>query len=242
MAARQRLVERGVAPWALRVFHGLEIALVLGITLDVCISNAPRMQQGLDPPLPRTTRASADFYQAAATDYGKFPTHPLRGVGTRQCYVPLEWKPAPGIVDGKVPQQWVDPPAAGQALPHVWSPNALELEVTLRAPAVVVVNQNYETGWRSSAGEIGAFTQATHRQWLRSSLPAVETPPVGLLSVALPAGTHHLVLRHRPPGLPAGIVLTLIGLALAVTAIRTLSPARVDQFRATLVARWPGRP
>ena len=148
----------------------------------------------------------------------------MRGVGTRQCYVPLEWKPAPGIVDGKVAQQWVEPAAAGQAFPHVWSPNRVELEVTLRGPAVVVVNQNYESGWRSSAGEIGAYTPATHHQWLRSSLPPVETPPVGLLSVALPPGTHHLVLRHRPPGLGAGIALTLIGLALAVSAIRTLSP------------------
>jgi hypothetical protein len=207
----------------------------------VVASNSPRLQQGLDPVLPRSPRASADFFQATASDYGRFPTHPVRGVGTRQCYVPLDWKPAPGIVDGKVAQQWVEPAAAGQALPHVWSPNAVELEVTLRAPAVVVVNQNYESGWRASAGEIGAYTPATHRQWLRSSAPPVETPPVGLLSVALPAGTHHLVLRHRPPGLAAGIVLTLIGLALAVTAIRTLSPARVDPWRATLVARLGGR-
>ena len=149
---------------------------MLAVAADVLVSNSPRLQQGLDPVLPRHPRASADFYQATGTDYGRFPTHPVRGVGTRQCYVPLEWKPAPGIVDGKVAQQWVEPAVAGQALPRVWSPSTVELDITLRAPAVVVINQNYETGWRSNAGEIGAYTPATHKQWLRSSLPPVETP------------------------------------------------------------------
>jgi hypothetical protein len=236
LAARRALADQSLDRRWQRIFVGLELALVVVVAVDVVSSNSTRLQQGLDPVLPRSPRASTDFYQATSSDYGRFPTHPVRGVGTRQCYVPLEWKPAPGIVDGKVPQQWVEPAAAGQAFPHVWSPNQLELEVRLRAPGVVVVNQNYESGWRSSAGEIGAYTPATHRQWLRSSLPAVETPPVGLLSVALPSGTHHLVLRHRPPGLAAGLALTLVGLALAVSAIRTLSPARIDQFRAALVA------
>jgi hypothetical protein len=60
---------------------------------------------------------------------------------------------------------------------------------------------------------------------------------VGLLSVALPAGTHRLVLRHRPPGFAAGLVLTLVGIVLAVAAIRTLTPARLMHWRGALVAR-----
>jgi hypothetical protein len=222
------------------LFLGLELALVLAIVLDICTTNAPRIQQGLDPVLPRTPAASADFYQATGTDYGRFPTHPVRGVGTRQCYVPLEWKPAPGIVDGKVAQQWVEPATAGAATPRAWSPNAVELEVKLRAPGVVVINQNYESGWRASAGEIGAYLLPQHHQWLRSSRSTapVETPPVGLLSVALSAGTHRLILRHRPPGLAPGIALTLIGLGLAVFAIRALAPARRARWRAALAARF----
>jgi hypothetical protein len=163
-------------------------------------------------------------------------------VGTRQCYVPLEWKPAPGLVDGKVAQQWIEPAAAGEATPRAWSPNAVEIDVKLRAPAVVVVNQNYESGWRASAGEIGAYLLPQHQQWLRSAqsppLSAeTPTPPVGLLSVALPAGTHRLILRHRPPGFAAGLVLTLLGILLAVSAIRTLTPARLMHWRGALVAR-----
>ena len=35
---------------------------------------------------------------------------------------------------------------------------------------------------------------------------------IGLLAVQLPAGLHHIVLRHRPPGLGWGILATLLGL------------------------------
>ena len=74
---------------------------------------------------------------------------------------------------------------------------------------------------------------ASHRPWLRSSGRAGETPPVGLLSVSLPAGTYHLVLRHRPPGLWLGLVLTLLGIGLSVTAIRSLTADRIAR-----IARW----
>ncbi len=212
--------------------------LVVAIAIDVCVTNQVRLQQGMDPPLTRA-RASTDFYQAG-TDYGRFPTHPVRGVGTRQCYVPLDWKPAPGIVDGKVPQQWLEPATAGQVAPARWTPNRVELDVSLKLPGVVVINQNYESGWQIVAGPttagIGAYLAGAHRQWLRSSGVAGETPtpPVGLLSVAMPAGHNRLVLRHRPPALGAGVVFTLLGIGLAIAALRWLTPARIARWRAAV--------
>jgi hypothetical protein len=243
MAARRSLDEAGLSPAWRRAVAIAELGLALVIAVDVCTTNAQRVQQGLDPILPRV-RASSDFYQATGTDYGRFPSQPVRGVGTRQCYVPLEWKPAPGIVDGKVPQQWVEPPAAGAVVPRRWSPNALEIDVTLRAPGLVIINQNYESGWQSNTGQIGAYVAATHRQWLRSSGVAGETPtpPVGLLSVSLPPGTYPLTLRHRPPGLRAGIFLFFLGVALAIAAVRTLSPSRLGRWRAAWASRLFTRP
>jgi hypothetical protein len=94
----------------------------------------------------------------------------------------------------------------------------------------VVINQNYESGWQANTGEIGAYLVTSHHPWLRSSGRAGETPPVGLLSVSLPAGTHHLLLRHRPPGLWFGLLLTLLGIALSVTAIRKLTPDRIARI------------
>ena len=72
----------------------------------------------------------------------------MEGFGTRACYVALEWKPAPGITDGRGAQARLEPPAAGTVVQTSWSPNRLELDVRLDAPATVIINQNYETGWR----------------------------------------------------------------------------------------------
>jgi hypothetical protein len=240
MAARARLAELGVRPQLRRAFAIAQILLVAAIAVDVCVTNQARLQQGMDPPLARD-RASADFYQAA-TDYGRFPTHPVRGIGTRQCYVPLEWKPAPGIVDGKVPQQWIEPATAGQIVPLRWTPNRLEMAVNLKAPGVVIINQNYESGWQIVAGpttaEIGAYLTGTHHQWPRSSgvVGETPTPPVGLLSVAMPAGHNRLELRHRPPALAGGVVLMILGVGLAIAALRWLTPARIARWRAAIVA------
>ena len=237
MAARRVAAERRLRPGLMKALVGFEVVLVLAIAIDVCATNAQRIQQGMDPALPRTP-ASADFYQAQGPDYGRFPTFPVRGIGTRQCYVPLEWKPAPGIQDGKIPQQRVQPPEAGAATPRSWSPNAIAIDVQLKQPAVLIVNQNYETGWQASTGTVGAYLYAEQKQWTRPARgvgPA--TPPVGLLSVALPAGTHQVVLRHRPPGLGLGLLLALVGLGLAIAVVRGLTPARLATLRARLASR-----
>ena len=245
MAARRVVAEANLRPLARQALWGLQLALVAAVAVDVCATNAPRIQQGMDPSLPHRVafgsgpRALSDFYQATSSDYGRFPTHPMRGVGTRQCYVPLDWKPAPGILDGKVAQQWVEPVTAGQVLPRAWSPNAVEVEARLKAPGVVIINQNYESGWQASTGQIGAYVAipAPGRQWPRSAGRPGDTPPVGLLSVALPAGTHRVILRHRPPGLWPGVVLTLLAIGLSVLALRALTPERVARWRSRLAAR-----
>ncbi len=241
MAERDRLDEVVVRPVFQRAFEIVQIVLVVAIAVDVCVTNQVRLQQGMDPPL-TGERASADFYQTG-TDYGRFPTHPVRGIGTRQCYVPLEWKPAPGIVDGKVPQQWIEPAAAGRIAPLRWTPSQVELDVNLKAPGVVIVNQNYESGWQIVAGpataEIGAYLVGPHNQWPRSSGVAGEipTPPVGLLSVSMPPGHNRLALRHRPPALAAGVLLMVLGIALAIAVLRWLTPARMGEWRAAVATR-----
>ena len=78
----------------------IELALVLGVAIDICLTNQRVIQQGLDPRMPQTP-ASADFFQNTGADYSRLPTFPVDGFGTRACYVALEWKPAPGITDGR---------------------------------------------------------------------------------------------------------------------------------------------
>jgi hypothetical protein len=233
MTARRLAVEQGLRPRFVRLLLGFELSLVVAVAINVCVVNGDRIQQGLAPALPRT-RASADFYQLAGADYTQFPTFPVRAIGTRQCYVPMEWKPAPGIQDGKVAQQRIEPPAAGEVTLRRWSPNAIQLDVKLRAPGVVVINQNYESNWRSNLGAVGAFLVGEHRQWTRPPGHGDDDkPPVGLLSIALPAGNYSLLVRHRPPGLIAGLVLVILGLGFAVAVSKRLTP----QWVALLYAR-----
>jgi hypothetical protein len=207
-----------------RVIGAIELALVLGVVLDICLVNQRVMQQGLDPRMPQTP-ASAAFFQNTGADYGRLPTFPVGGFGTRACYVALEWKPAPGITDGRGAQARVEPPAAGTVVETRWSPNRLELDVRLDAPATVIVNQNYETGWNADAdadATVGAYVVPERRFWDIRARPA-ELPvkgAIGLLAVSLPAGAHHLVLHHRPPWLWLGAFLSLVGVALSVVLLR----------------------
>ena len=235
LAARERLAAAGLRPRVWRAVLVAEALLVAGIAFDVTISNARVMQQGIDPVLSRA-RASDGFFQNTSTDYGQFPTFPVRGVGTRACYVPLEWKPADGITDGPGPQARVQPEGAGRVTSARWTPNRLDLAVHLDAPALLVVNQNYESGWRAQgdvAATVGAYVAHGDRFWdIRanpSELPAKGA--IGLLAVRLPPGDHQLSLRHRPPGLLLGALLSLLGVGLAILVARRATPERMRALR-----------
>ena len=196
------------------------------MVLDICLVNQRVIQQGLDPRMPQTP-ASADFFQNTGADYSRLPTFPVEGFGTRACYVALEWKPAPGITDGRGAQARLEPPSAGTVVETGWSPNQLAFDVRLAAPATLIVNQNYETGWRADGDAtvgitVGAYIVPERRFWDIRARPA-DLPvkgAIGLLAVSLPAGAHHLTLVHRPPWLWLGGLLSLAGVALAAAILR----------------------
>ena len=219
-AGRRILEKRGAR--LLRVALALELALVVGVAVDICLTNQRVIQQGLDPRMPQTP-ASADFFQNTGADYSRLPTFPVEGFGTRACYVALEWKPAPGITDGRGAQARLEPSAAGTVIETSWSPNRLELDVRLDAPATLIINQNYETGWQAKdEAVVGAYVVPQRRFWDIRARPA-ELPvkgAIGLLAVSLPVGARHLVLVHRPPWLWLGGFLSLAGAALAVVILR----------------------
>jgi hypothetical protein len=221
LAAGRRLAERR-GPRVALAARAIALVLVVGVALDVCLANQRVMQQGMEPILP-SGPASADFFQNTAADYGRLATFPVAGYGTRGCYVALEWKPAPGIVDGRGPQARLEPPTAGTINQPLWSPNRLEFDVQLDAPATLIANQNYESGWQVDGAErVGAYVVPERRFWdIRArpeDLPAKGA--IGLLAVPLAPGIHHLALRHRPPWLWPGLLLSLVGVALSAAIAR----------------------
>ncbi len=219
--ARVLLRDRGVRPMLLKAFVAIECAVALAVCIDVVSVNSPRLQQGADPPLP-TGRASADFLQEGGHDYWRWPTYPVRGVGTPVCYVAFDWTPAPQLRIGAVPQQLVEPADAGSVRSLAWSPNELRFDVELSRPAALVINQNTDSGWDTSLGTIN------------------RTQPI--LTVDLPAGHHTVTVTHSVRGLAVGTLLTLLGIAASVWIIRRATPERIEAWRDRATRRLLGPP
>ncbi len=216
IAAREHAEQRDVRVGWLRGFVAAEVLLAFAIGVDMSVTNGPRLQQGVDPELPHV-RASADFFQEAYGNYGLIPSSPTRGRGIRQCYVPLEWQAAPGLWDGAGAQFRIVGDSAGTARLARWSPNAITFDVRLTHRATLIVNQNYESSWRASAGRL------TRRD--------------GALAVDLPAGRRRVTLEHSPSGLRRGALLSLLGVLLSALFVWRVKPERVDAMRAR-VGRW----
>jgi hypothetical protein len=215
LAAGRNWIAR-VRPGAERAVAVAAVLIAVGVAADVTLTNQRLLQQGLGAPLPDGPPRT-DFFQNPTAAYWRLPAFPVEGYGTRGCYVALDWKPAPELWLGRRPQAAVNPPAAGTATETAWTPNRLEFEVQLSAPALVVVNQNWDSGWRAGGGEpVGPFVAGATRL---SDLHAH-----GLLAVELPAGAHHVVLRHRPSQLWLGSILTLLGVAFSMVLLRRPRP------------------
>lgn len=213
---RALLLDRRPRRNLLRAFLALECALALGVAVDLVAVNSPRLQVGADPALPGG-RASAAFHQVGGGDYWRWPTYPVRGVGTPVCYVAFDWTPAPQLWLGPGPQQRVEPAGAGTVRALAWTPNVLRFEVDLARPATLLVNQNTDPGWTASLGTIDRAE--------------------ALLSVDLPAGRHAVTLTHAVLGLWPGALLTLLGILGAAWVLRRAPPARVTEWRGALARR-----
>lgn len=218
---RAWMTHRQVRAGLVRAFVALECVAAVAVCVDVVTVNSPRLQQGADPPLPGG-RASADFRQEGGGDYWRWPTYPVRGVGTPVCYVAFDWTPAPQLRVGPGPQQTVEPADAGTARATRWSPNELRFDVTLSRPAALVVNQNTDSGWDTSVGTINRATP--------------------ILTVDLPAGHHQVVVAHSSRGLGVGALFTLLGIAASAWVIRRATPERMEAWREGVARRLVGPP
>jgi hypothetical protein len=183
----------------------LQIAIVAFVAVDVISANGPRLQQGAGPSVPLAP-ASRSFHLDARADYRQLPFFPQRGIGTPLCYGGFDWPVSRALWFGDVPQQRVDPPAAGEAKLLRWSPSELRFRTALTAPARLLVNQNFDPGWRASEGTIASVA--------------------GLLAVDLAPGEREVTLTHRPEGLGAGLALTMLGVALSLAALRFVGGLR----------------
>jgi len=185
------------APWKARAFAGAELLVAVLVLTDLSLATQAKLQQGGDVRLTRRP-ASADFHLVANANYTEVPDFPIRGIGTMECYGGFDWSVSRALWTGR-PIERLEPPDAGSLARVRWSPSSISLHAALTRPATLVVDQNFDPGWRSNLG--------------------VPVSRDGLLALPLPAGDHEVRLDHRPQGFWMGALLSLLGVVLSVYAL-----------------------
>ena len=84
------------------------------------------------------------------------------------------------------------------------SPDHLEVAATMDRPGVVVVSEAYDPGWRA---RVDGRDQAVY--------PC----DLALMAVEVPAGSHTVVLRYRPPSWPLALTLSGAGVLVAIAGL-----------------------
>jgi hypothetical protein len=195
--------------WAEHVVAILLIASTLGFQV-------PRMREELNrftcPPLPKDL-PQQDFYQIKGKGLERRRVFPLaahmyfnliQNIGT------IDFDTNMSIGEKAIPRYYVDEDnnyitnpeyrgeayclAPGNAARAKLHPNSILVEVVLRSPDTLVINQNYHPDWSSNRGEL--FERK------------------GLLALRLPeAGRYAIRLRYHPRSFYAGLAISSLSLA-----------------------------
>lgn len=115
------------------------------------------------------------------------------GLGSLQCGEAYPVHMSTKLRGDLPAEEYLAEPGLGTVRRLAWSPNRIVLDVTLRAPTHLRVNQNFHPSWKSDVGRVLSDD--------------------GLLAVALPAGHHRVTLAFRPTSALFGALSTLAGLA-----------------------------
>lgn len=182
----QRLTRRH--PLGLLVLIPIVALLAFNLRPLAASHHAAAEHRSLSAPPERIDR---DFQQARgnrwlAAHYAHFSR------GSLSCWEAWPVPQSPFLRGDLPADEYLVDPAAGRVQRTYWSPNRIDLEVTLSRPARLRVNQNWHGGWRSSVGAVVSDD--------------------GLLSVDLPAGEHRVRLRFVPRSAIAGGLGSLIAL------------------------------
>jgi hypothetical protein len=138
------------------------------------------------------TVVPSEFKQSRGNHFVQ-ATFPYLDRGTLNCYDETPFPTSPALRPDLPEEEYLADASAGTVKRIRWSPNKIELEATLSKPATVLINQNYQPGWSSSAGKVHAQD--------------------GLLAVDLPAGTTRFKVSMWPGTTTLGLLLMLIACA-----------------------------
>jgi len=175
---------------------------LLGWTLGaaLCLNAALQVQHHyrLSEPrdlLPAPESVERPFQQARGNRWALGFYAPMSR-GSLSCWDAYPVPQSPLLRSDLDQEEYLVDPSAGSVQRARWSPNRIDLSVSLKAPARLRVNQNWHAGWRASVGNVVSDD--------------------GLLAVDLPPGKHELTLRFVPRSAVGGALATIAAFVVAI--------------------------
>jgi hypothetical protein len=203
-----------LARWKLkrpRLLAGFTVAVLVACAADGLAFDYVRYEHAFEMryALPRE---ATPFYQVVG-DWRSMMANVFENHGAIGCDEEAPLQRAKQLDEGPVAQARIEGPAqptGGQLHAIRWSPNRVELDVTLDQPGIVSVNQNWNEHWRvklSTGGEA----------------PLVKLGPKhphdlvgGRLAAEVPAGSYTVAFVYRPRSFVIGATLSLLSVPLAI--------------------------
>jgi hypothetical protein len=152
---------------------------------------------GLPPP---TDPPVAQFRQAPG-DPAFMMLYPRQNLGSLNYFEETPLPRSPRLQPDLPADEYLADPGAGTVRRMSWTPNAILLDVNLKRPTTILVNQNWGPGWHAYGAEL------------------VENGEGGLLAARAPAGRHTIAFRYLPTSFVIGAGVSLLSLAFAVGLI-----------------------
>jgi hypothetical protein len=116
----------------------------------------------------------------------------------------------------------------------------VELDVHFENDGLLIVNQNYETGWRSNIGTVGAYLIARDQFWDRPTRPP-DLPPLyrnwAARGSAAPRGPSRVAATTGPMVWRWEMIMTLLGMGIALAILKYATPERVANVHRLWVER-----
>jgi hypothetical protein len=216
-ARAARSAGRRVATTTAFVLASLSLVIGIGPLVGQHVLHAG--QRSLSPP--PVADLSTPFHQARGSRWALEYYEPMQR-GSLSCWEAYPVPESPLLRGDLQHEARLVEEGAGTLTERSWTPNAIDLDVTLSRPATVAINQNWHAGWRSSVGDV----KSDH----------------GLLTVALPEGTHAVSLHFEPRSAVGGALVSmaaaaaLVFLALRARRAPTVKTLREGGILALLVA------
>jgi hypothetical protein len=196
--ARIRSRVRSRRIWGRLVFAALGLTLAANVVPMVRIHHHNAAGRDMSPP-PSDDDADRPFHQARGTRWALDYYEPMNR-GSLSCWEAYPVPESPALRADLDQEAWLVEPGAGTLTARSWSPNSIGFDVHLARPARVAVNQNWNTSWRTSVGEVKSER--------------------GLLAVDLPPGDHAVTLRFLPRSAVGGFLVSLVAVLGLAAIIR----------------------